>query len=62
MFFAVEPLAVLDTGNGNNVMILLKMLTRENHSAILVGTHDHRNPTLIDRMFHVNKGRITKKS
>jgi putative ABC transport system ATP-binding protein len=50
--------AALDTANGKNVMTLLKKLAVENHSAILVVTHDHRMVEGFDRIFHVSNGRI----
>jgi putative ABC transport system ATP-binding protein len=59
VILADEPTAALDTGNGKNVMILLKKLALENHSAILVVTHAHRMVEGFDRIFHVNDGRIT---
>jgi putative ABC transport system ATP-binding protein len=62
VILADEPTAALDTENGKNVMILLKKLALENHSAILVVTHDHRMVEGFDRIFHVNDGRITKVS
>ncbi len=59
VILADEPTAALDTENGKNVMILLKKLALENHSAILVVTHDHRMVEGFDRIFHVDDGRIT---
>jgi putative ABC transport system ATP-binding protein len=59
VILADEPTAALDTENGKNVMILLKKLAMENHSAILVVTHDHRMVEGFDRIFHVSDGRIT---
>ena len=59
VILADEPTAALDTDNGKNVMILLKKLALENHSAILVVTHDHRMVEGFDRIFHVDDGRIT---
>lgn len=58
VILADEPTAALDTENGKNVMILLKKLALDNHSAILVVTHDHRMVEDFDRIFHVNDGRI----
>ena len=55
---ADEPTAALDTENGRNVMTLLKKLAVENHSAILVVTHDHRMVEGFDRIFQVSDGRI----
>ena len=59
VILADEPTAALDTGNGKNVMALLKTLAVENHSAILVVTHDHRMVEGFDRILHVSDGRIT---
>jgi putative ABC transport system ATP-binding protein len=59
VILADEPTAALDTENGKNVMDLLKKLAIENHSAILVVTHDHRMVEGFDRIFHVSDGRIT---
>jgi len=59
VILADEPTAALDTENGKNVMALLKKLAVENHSAILVVTHDHRMVEGFDRIFQVSDGRIT---
>lgn len=59
VILADEPTAALDTGNGRNVMSLLKRLAVENRSAILVVTHDHRMVEGFDRIFEVSDGRIT---
>jgi len=59
VILADEPTAALDTDNGKNVMTLLKKLAVENHSAILVVTHDHRMVEGFDRIFQVSDGRIT---
>jgi putative ABC transport system ATP-binding protein len=58
VILADEPTAALDTENGKNVMTLLKKLAVDNHSAILVVTHDHRMVEGFDRIFHVSDGRI----
>ncbi|MDA8163909.1 MAG: ABC transporter ATP-binding protein [Desulfobacteraceae bacterium] len=58
VILADEPTAALDTENGKNVMGLLKKLAVENHSAILVVTHDHRMVEGFDRIFQVSDGRI----
>lgn len=58
VILADEPTAALDTENGKNVMALLKKLAVENHSAILVVTHDHRMVEGFDRIFRVSDGRI----
>ena len=58
VILADEPTAALDTENGKNVMDLLKKLAVENHSAILVVTHDRRMVEGFDRIFEVHDGRI----
>ncbi len=62
VILADEPTAALDTGNGKNVMALLKKLAVENHSAILVVTHDHRMVEGFDRIFEVRDGVIVKET
>jgi putative ABC transport system ATP-binding protein len=57
---ADEPTAALDTENGKNVMALLKKLALENHSAILVVTHDRRMVEDFDRIFEVHDGLIVR--
>lgn len=58
VILADEPTAALDTENGKNVMTLLKKLAVENHSAIMVVTHDHRMVEGFDRILEVSDGRI----
>ncbi len=58
VILADEPTAALDTENGKNVMMLLKKLAVENHSAIMVVTHDRRMVEGFDRIFEVSDGRI----
>ncbi len=58
VIFADEPTAALDTENGKKVMQLLKQLAVENHSAIMVVTHDQRMVEGFDRILEVSDGRI----
>lgn len=58
VILADEPTAALDTENGKNVMDLLKKLAVDNHSAIMVVTHDHRMVENFDRILEVSDGRI----
>jgi len=62
VILADEPTAALDTENGKNVMVLLKKLAVENHSAILVVTHDHRMVEGFDRIFEVSDGVIVRET
>ena len=57
---ADEPTAALDTESGKNVMALLKKLALENHSAILVVTHDRRMVEDFDRIFEVHDGKVVR--
>ncbi|RQW90078.1 MAG: ABC transporter ATP-binding protein [Geobacter sp.] len=61
VILADEPTAALDTENGKNVMVLLKKLAVDNHSAILVVTHDHRMVEGFDRILEVRDGVIVRK-
>ena len=58
VILADEPTAALDTDNGKNVMALLKTLALENHSAIMVVTHDSRMVEGFDRIYNVRDGRL----
>jgi putative ABC transport system ATP-binding protein len=62
VILADEPTAALDTENGKNVMALLKKLAVNNHSAILVVTHDHRMVEGFDRIFEVKDGVIVQET
>jgi len=62
VILADEPTAALDTENGKNVMVLLKKLAVDNHSAILVVTHDHRMVEGFDRIFEVRDGVIVRET
>lgn len=58
VILADEPTAALDTENGKNIMMLLKKIAVDNHSAVLVVTHDQRMVEGFDRIFEVRDGRI----
>ncbi|MHC1698080.1 MAG: ABC transporter ATP-binding protein [Geobacteraceae bacterium] len=62
VILADEPTAALDTENGKNVMALLKKLAVDNHSAILVVTHDHRMVAGFDRILEVRDGVIIRET
>jgi putative ABC transport system ATP-binding protein len=62
VILADEPTAALDTENGKNVMVLLKKLAVDNHSAILVVTHDHRMVEGFDRILEVRDGVIVRET
>jgi putative ABC transport system ATP-binding protein len=58
LVLADEPTAALDINATRNVVRLLKDMTVESHSAILMVTHDHRIIELADRLVHMVDGRI----
>ncbi|MBV9552480.1 MAG: ATP-binding cassette domain-containing protein [Alphaproteobacteria bacterium] len=58
LILADEPTAALDKEATNTVLGLLKQMTTENGSAVLMVTHDHRIIDLADRLIHMVDGRI----
>lgn len=58
VILADEPTASLDTERGLSVMRLLRKLSNEKRTAILIVTHDTRMITEVDRVIHLQDGRI----
>ena len=58
MILADEPTASLDTERGLSVMRLLRKLSREQGTAILVVTHDERMIGEVDRVLQLVDGRV----
>jgi putative ABC transport system ATP-binding protein len=59
VILADEPTGALDTERGKAVMNLLRQLGREQHTAVIVVTHDERMIEGFDRVYHMTDGRIT---
>jgi putative ABC transport system ATP-binding protein len=59
VILADEPTGALDTERGKAVMELLRQLGREQHTAVIVVTHDERMVEGFDRVYHMTDGRIT---
>ena len=59
IILADEPTAALDSTSGKIVMDLLQELAHEQHSAVVVVTHDNRIFDYADRIVHIEDGRIT---
>jgi putative ABC transport system ATP-binding protein len=59
VILADEPTGALDTERGKAVMDLLRQLGREQHTAVIVVTHDERMIEGFDRVYHMTDGRIT---
>lgn len=60
MILADEPTASLDTERGLAVMRLLRRVSKEQGTAILVVTHDTRMITEVDRVIHLMDGRMVE--
>jgi putative ABC transport system ATP-binding protein len=58
IILADEPTASLDTDRALAVMRLLHKVSRENGTAVLVVTHDHRLMGEVDRVIEMMDGRI----
>ncbi|HZK91088.1 MAG TPA: ATP-binding cassette domain-containing protein [Stellaceae bacterium] len=58
LVLADEPTAALDKDATLNVLALLKQMTIENGTTVLMVTHDHRIIDLADRLIHMVDGHI----
>ncbi|HUY90103.1 MAG TPA: ABC transporter ATP-binding protein [Pirellulales bacterium] len=58
VILADEPTAALDTERGLSVMRLLRQISNEHRTAILVVTHDERMISEADRVIHLSDGRV----
>jgi putative ABC transport system ATP-binding protein len=58
LILADEPTAALDKEAGRDVVNLLKQLAQEEHSTILIVTHDNRILDVADRIINMVDGRI----
>lgn len=58
MVLADEPTASLDAERGLNVMRLLRRISREQGTAVLVVTHDTRMIGEVDRIIRLMDGRM----
>jgi putative ABC transport system ATP-binding protein len=60
IILADEPTASLDTDRALSVMHLLRQVSSEHNTAVLVVTHDHRLIGEVDRVIQVMDGRIVE--
>ena len=58
VLLADEPTAALDTDRGKSVMTLLRRLSREKNTAVIVVTHDKRMVEGFDRIYQIADGQI----
>jgi putative ABC transport system ATP-binding protein len=62
VLLADEPTASLDTERGKSVMTLLRRLSREKNTAVIVVTHDQRMVEGFDRIYQIADGQIRNKN
>jgi putative ABC transport system ATP-binding protein len=60
VLLADEPTASLDSERGKSVMTLLRRLSREKNTAVIVVTHDKRMVEGFDRIYQIADGRMRK--
>jgi putative ABC transport system ATP-binding protein len=60
LILADEPTASLDTERGLSVMRLLRKVSKEQGTAILVVTHDTRMISEVDQVIHLMDGRMVE--
>lgn len=56
---ADEPTAALDAATGRRVTALLRQMAQEHGTTVLIVSHDQRIEKLVDRIVHIEDGRIT---
>ena len=61
VLLADEPTAALDTERGKSVMTLLRRLSRDKNTAVIVVTHDKRMVEGFDRIHQIADGRMREK-
>jgi putative ABC transport system ATP-binding protein len=59
ILLADEPTAALDTERGKSVMTLLRRLSREKNTGVIVVTHDKRMVEGFDRIYQIGDGKVT---
>jgi putative ABC transport system ATP-binding protein len=60
LILADEPTAALDSIRGRQVMDLFRRVAHEQHSGVIVVTHDHRALDIFDQTFEMEDGRLTQ--
>ncbi|MFM1813078.1 MAG: Lipoprotein-releasing system ATP-binding protein LolD [Cyanobacteriota bacterium] len=62
LVLADEPTAALDSRSGREVVTLMQQLARDQHSTILLVTHDNRILDIADRVLTMEDGRLREDS
>ena len=60
LVLADEPTANLDAKNAHAIIQTMKNLNRELHTTFLFSTHDEKVMSYLDRMIHLEDGRVEK--
>ncbi len=58
VILADEPTAALDSSRGRDVMELMRKVAREQGTAVVVVTHDHRTLDVFDTVYEMEDGRL----
>lgn len=62
LILADEPTAASDSKSGREVVNIMYRLFKENHSTILLVTHDTRILDIADRIIYIEDGRLVRKT
>ena len=62
LILADEPTAALDSKSGREVVNIMYRLVKENHSTILLVTHDARILDIADRIIYMEDGRLARRN
>ena len=62
LILADEPTAALDSKSGREVVNIMYRLVKENHSTILLVTHDTRILDIADRIIYMEDGRLARRT
>ncbi|MGK7952547.1 MAG: DevA family ABC transporter ATP-binding protein [Xenococcaceae cyanobacterium] len=62
LILADEPTAALDSKSGREVVNIMYRLVKENHSTILLVTHDTRILDIADRIIYMEDGRLVRRN
>ena len=62
LILADEPTAALDSKSGREVVNIMYRLVKENHSTILLVTHDTRILDIADRIIYMEDGRLARRN
>ncbi len=62
LILADEPTAALDSKSGREVVNIMYHLVKENHSTILLVTHDARILDIADRIIYMEDGRLVRRN